>query len=92
MTPAERMAAEARLKEIDREIETLRRERIDLRGRLIRETAEWLEANARLSAFESREERGAADRRARHARRANRDPNPVAFNEAHEDRMDRETA
>lgn len=76
MTHEDRKKAEARIAEIGQQIEALRRERIELRGRLVHATSEWLNAQARLAAAQSREERGAAAVRSRAARRAHRDPNP----------------
>lgn len=85
MTPEEKRAAEARIKEIGEEIKRLQEERVEINRRLILDVTR--PARERLSEpFRRR----AAALRARAAREANRDPNPPHWLDAHEERHDQE--
>lgn len=71
MTPEEKRAAERRIKEITEEIRRLSNERLDLRWQLVHSATE--PARRRLATGSARER----EAKARAARLANRERNPV---------------
>lgn len=83
MTVEERRAIDARLKAIEGEMEALREERIGLRKKILDSITG--PALARLNAVIERRRSAAI---ARVARRANREANPVPFNERAEREQD----